>query len=266
MASWKFKLDLGKWLNNSPVPITLDIPVAPYTFDIFSYPDISEFRSQVESQIIYPSHCLTNLRLHATQKGFFVCEHKAFIRVLEADNNVLNKAFLMHPIPDKQSVPFAERVFSAEVEQIMQNNVDMKETELVKHIRNWYEACNKCVLQLTDKIKYLIEMNNYMLSFYDSSYFPMNKTHVKGLPSTTFQAILQNISTRIQFYTLSAKKTYNHRAISTLAVESMFLSLSTLCQNSSSIPLAAKIPQYIAKMMQFTTIQQNPNKYVNFKK
>ena len=96
----------------------------------------------------------------------------------------------MHPIPDKQSVPFAERVFSAEVEQIMRNNVDMKEAELVKHICNWYEACNKHGLQLTDRIKYLIEMNNYMLSFYDSSHFPMNTTHVKGLPSTTFQAIL----------------------------------------------------------------------------
>ena len=203
LASWKFKLDWDEWLNNSPVPITLDI---------FSYPDISESRSQVESRVIDPSHCLTNLRLHATQKGFFRCDHKAFIRVSEADNNVLNKAFLMHPIPDKQSVPFAERVFSAEVEQIMQNNADMKEAELVKHIRNWYEACNKHGLQLTDRIKYLIEMNNYMLSFYDSSHFPMNTTHAKGLPSTTFQAILQNISMRIQLYTLSAKKTYNHRA------------------------------------------------------
>ena len=48
LASWKFNLDLDEWLNNSPVLITLQIPVAPYTFDIFSYPDISEFRSQVE--------------------------------------------------------------------------------------------------------------------------------------------------------------------------------------------------------------------------
>ena len=93
----------------------------------------------------------------------------------------------MQPIPDKQSVPFAKRVFSAEIEQIIRNNADMKEAKLVKHICNWYDACNKHGLQLTDRIKYLIQMNNYMLSFYDSSYFPMNTTHVKGLPSTTFQ-------------------------------------------------------------------------------
>ena len=260
LASWKINVDLDEWLNNSPVPITVEIPVAPYTFDIFSYPDICESRSQVKSRIIDPSHCLTNLRLHATQKGFFGCDHKAFLWVSEADNNVLNKAFLMQPIPDKQSIPFAERVFSAEVEQIMRNNADMKEAKLVKHIRNWYDAYNKCELQLTDHIKYLVQMNNYMLSFYESSYFLMNTTHVKGLPSTTFQAILQNISTRLQLYSLSEQKTYNQRAISTLAVESMFSSLSSLCQNGSRIPLAAKIPRYICRIMQFTSIQQNPNK------
>ena len=194
------------------------------------------------------------------RKGFFGCDPKAFLRVSEVDNNVLNKAFLVQPIPDKQSVPFAEKVFSAQVEQIMRNNADMKEAELVKNIRNWYDACNKRGLQLTERIKYLINMNNYMLSFYDSSYFPMNTTHVKGLPSTTFQSILQNISTRLQLYSLSGQKTYNHRAISTLAVESMFSALSSLCQNSSGIPLAAKIPRYISRITQFTSIQQNPNK------
>ena len=131
LASWKFKLDLDQWINNSPLPITLEIPVAPFTFDIFSYPAILESRSQVESRIIDPSHCLMNLRLHATQKGFFGCDHKAFISISEADNNVFNKAFLMEPIPDKQSVPFAERVFSSEVEKIMRNNADMNEAELV---------------------------------------------------------------------------------------------------------------------------------------
>ena len=241
LASWKFKSDINLWLNSSPVPITCEIPVAPYTFDIFSFPDISEYRSQVESRTIDLSHCLTNLRLHATQKGFFACDHKAFLRVSEADNSILNKALLMEPIPDKQSVPFAEKIFSLQVEQIMGNNGDLKEAELVKHICHWYDACNKRGIQLTDRIKYLVSMNNYMLSFYDTSYFPMNTTHVKGLPSTTFQAILHNISTRIQLYNLSAKKSYNHRAISTLSVESMFSSLSTLCQNSSGIPLAVKI-------------------------
>ena len=260
LAIWKFNIDLNEWMDNSPVPLTFEIPVEPFSFDIFSYPDISVTRSSVESRIIGPSHCLTNLRIHATQKGFFGCSPKAFWRVSEADNSILNKAFLVEPIPDKQSVPSAQRMFSSEVEQTMRNNADLKEAELVKHIRNWYDACNKRGLTLPDRIKYLIAMHNYMLSFYDPSYFPMRTTHVAGLPSTTFQAILQNISTRIQLYHLSAKKSYNHRAISTLAVESMFSTLATLCPNSCGIPLAAKIPHYIAKVTQFNAIQCNPMK------
>ena len=210
LAQWKFKNDLDKWLDNSPVSITYKLPVEPFTFDIFSYPDISTSRSQVESRIIDPSHCLTNLRVHATTKGFFGCDPKAFMRVAEADNCVLNKALLVEPIPDKQSVPFAERIFSSKVEQIMRNNMDLKEADLVKNIRNWYDACNKRGLQLTKRIEYLVAMNNYMLTFYDPELFPMNTTHVSGLPSTTFQAVIHNISTRIQLYELSEKRTYNH--------------------------------------------------------
>ena len=166
----------------------------------------------------------------------------------------------MEPIPDKQSVPFVQRVFSSQVEQGLCNNGDLKEAELVKHICNWYDACNQWGLRLTERLKYLVKMNNYMLSFYNPQSFPMKTTHVRGLPSTTFQAVLHNISTRIQLYQLSRKNTYNQRAISTLTVESMFSSLTTLSKNTSGVPLSAKIPWYILKITQFTTIQHNQNK------
>ena len=78
LALWKLRYDLNDWLNNSPVPVTLDLPIPPYEFDIFSYPDISTLCSQVESKVIDPSHCLTNLHVHATMKGFFRCDPEAF--------------------------------------------------------------------------------------------------------------------------------------------------------------------------------------------
>ena len=74
----------------------------------------------------------------------------------------------------------------------------------------------------------------------------MSTTHVCGLPSVTFQAILHNISTRIQLYALSRHKKYNQQAVFTLAVESMFSVLTTLSRTTSGIPLAAKIPRYIS--------------------
>ena len=115
----------------------------------------------------------------------------------------------MEPLEDKQSISFALKVFSASVQQTMHNNRDMKEAELVKNVRNWYSACNNRGIQLTESLISFVTMNNYMLSFYKPCHFPMSTAHVCGLPSITFQAILQNISTRIQLYSLSAKKTYN---------------------------------------------------------
>ena len=260
IAQWLFKIQLPRWMDHSPVPVTYKIPVYPHEIDIFSYPEYNTNRKQIESRIIDPSHCLTNLRLHATQRGFFGCSKNAFLRVSKCDNNLLNRALLEEPIPDKQSVPFAERIFSKPVEGLMRKNNDIREADMVMHIRQWYEACNRRGLSVTKRLTSLVQMNNYMLQFYKAEHFPMKTTHVGGLPSTTFQAILQNISTRIQLYHISEKKTYNHRAVSTLAVESMFSNLTTLSRPTSGIPLAAKIPRYISMMTQMTTTMANPNK------
>ena len=67
-------------------------------------------------------------------KGFFGCDPNTFKHVSATDNTVLNKALLVEPLEDKQSVPFALKVFSSDVEQTMHNNGAMKEAELVKHI------------------------------------------------------------------------------------------------------------------------------------
>ena len=193
LALWTLCYDLKDWLNSSPVPVTIEIPADPHEFDIFSYPEISTSRSQVESRVINPSHCLTNLRVHATMKGFFGCDPKAFHRVSASDNNVLSKGLIVQPLEDKRFMSFALKVFSSDVEQTICNNGDMKEAELVKNVCNWYTACNDRGLLVTECISYFVAMNNYMLSFYKLRCFPMSTTHVCGLPSITFQAILQNI-------------------------------------------------------------------------
>ena len=137
LALWTLRYDINDWLNNSSVPVTVELPIPPHKFDIFSYPDLSTDRSQIESRVIDPSHCLMNLRVHATTKGFFGCDPNAFKHVSAADNTVLSKALLVEPLEDKQSVSFALKVFSSEVEQTMHNNRDMKEAELVKNVQNW---------------------------------------------------------------------------------------------------------------------------------
>ena len=228
-------------MDRSPVPTSYEIPIEPSSFDVFSYPEYNLKRQQIEPRIIDPSHVLTNLRVHATQKGILDCDPKAFLRVSETDNDVLSRGLLVQPIADQQSVPFARRIFSKNVEDIMRTNGDVKEANLVQYIRNWYDACNERGLSVTQRIRHLVDMHNYLMGFYDAEKFPMNTSYVCNVPSTTFQSIMQNISTRIHLYHLSKFHTYNHRSVSTLAVESLFSDLSTLAANTSGVPLAANI-------------------------
>ena len=46
LALWTLCYDLEDWLNSSPVLVTIEIPVDPHEFDIFSYPEISTSREQ----------------------------------------------------------------------------------------------------------------------------------------------------------------------------------------------------------------------------
>ena len=135
--------------EKSSVPISYEISIEPHSFDVFSYPKFNVKQQQLEPRIIDPSHVLTNLHLHATQKGILGCDPKAFLRVSEVDNNVLSTGLIVQPILEQQSVPFARKIFSSNVEEIMTQNGDVKEAKLVKLIRKWYDACNEHSVSVT---------------------------------------------------------------------------------------------------------------------
>lgn len=260
MASWKFNRGLGKWLNKSTVPMTCKIPVIPFEFDMFSYPELCTESDKAMARLIDPSHLLTNLRLHATQKGFFGCSKDAFVKVSKQFPRLLSRAIIEEPIIDKQSVPIACKVFSYDVEVAMRNNGDTREANMVEKVRKWYDACDKRGLSVSTRIKYLVDMSNYMLSHFKSGHFPMCTTHIAGLPSTTFQGVVANVSTRLQLYSLCSAKKFNHRCMGTLAVENMFAALSAFAKNSSGCPLAMQIPRYIGKMTQLNHMQNDVTK------
>ena len=61
-ATWFFNILFQCWLKRSPIPVTYSVPCQSYEdYCIFSYPEYSETRKQIEARIIDPSHCLTNL-------------------------------------------------------------------------------------------------------------------------------------------------------------------------------------------------------------
>ena len=262
-AEWLFDLLLPKWLERSPVPVVYKVPSNYHSdYSIFSYPEYNRHRSQIEPRVIDPSHILTNLRLHATTKGFFGLNSTAFQDVAKERSDILNLALVQEPIADKQNVPFAQKVFSESVELELCKLGYLNEAFLVRTVRNWYNACNERGLTVETRLEYMLDMDTYLSEHYACKNYPMNLTHVDGLPSTTYQALRHNICTRIQLYSLSNTRTYNQRAVSTLAVESFFSDLTALSSNTSGVPLSAHIPGYLAKVTKFNTIKHDPTKLV----
>ena len=75
----------------------------------------------------------------------------------------------------------------------------------------------------------IFNMHKFLTEDIDFDKFPSKccGCYIKGMPVQTFEAILQNISTRIFLYSMTTDGTYNARSISTLANENFFL-MSTI--------------------------------------
>ena len=77
-AEWIFNMCFPKWLRKSPVPVQYEVPSDYDEYNIFAYPEFSNTRNKVEPRVIDPSHCLTNMRVHATTKCIFNCSPESF--------------------------------------------------------------------------------------------------------------------------------------------------------------------------------------------
>ena len=101
-------------------------------------------------------------------------------------------------------------------------------------------------------------MYDYLLDKVSLSDYPLPSTHVCGLPIKTFEALLHCISTRFILFVLSSKKSYNTRAVSTLAIESFFSDLTRYEFSGLGAPKAVDIPKLISHIVHINTIKHDP--------
>ena len=130
-AKWIFAMCFQKWLGCSPVAVQYKVPSEYEKYNIFAYPEFNRERKKVEPRLIDPSHCLTNMRVYATTKKVFDCNPEAFKAVSKYSNDVLSAGLVHQDMLDKQSVPFAQQVFSKEVSDTMSKLGFHKEAKLV---------------------------------------------------------------------------------------------------------------------------------------
>ena len=83
-----------EWESKSPVPISLDIPLAERNHIIFSYPERSSARNQLEMRTFDYTHILNNLRYHVSNGSVNGIQREAFLKVSEVNHEVLQRSIV----------------------------------------------------------------------------------------------------------------------------------------------------------------------------
>ena len=129
-------------------------------------------------------------------------------------------------------------------------------------VRNWFIACDECGLKADEWVEYLYDMHHFLTTGIDFHKFPAlcSGRHVRGMPIHTFEAIQQNIATRITLYSLSSDGTYNAHSISTLANE-FFSDINRMDKEGlNSYPKAVNMPEVIRKVVSLNTFKHRIDK------
>lgn len=252
-------LQLEDWENSFTVPMNIPISWKNINFKLFSYPEFNIERNQLEPRCLDVTHLLTNLRTHACKSGFHGVDKNAFLRASLSDSRYLPRP-IIEDLIDQQNSDYAKKVFSLYVQRLMEKNGDYSEATFVKTVRQWYKACDERALSPSERIDRFLAMHFYLTRNNNFNTFPPPSTHYRGIPIVTYEGILQNISTRLSLYQLARGNKYNHRAISTLGVESFFSDLSRVDFTQTGCPKACQIPKIMSAVCEVNNHKHNPSK------
>ena len=146
IANSLFDLALTNWLNERPVAMNINVD-ADDEGDYFEHichsaPEFSVRRQQCEFRCINPGHTLANMRSQISRYGYEFCSKAAFVRVSITNHKVMPKSILEDRL-NRQSIPFAKRFFSLDVQEELHKNGDNREADFVCLVRNWFKACDE---------------------------------------------------------------------------------------------------------------------------
>jgi hypothetical protein len=256
--------NIDAWESSSTINLQQRLPESCEVHNMFSFPQYSVTRQQIEPCTLDPTHMLTNLRVQCSTRNLFrgkhcYCRGSDFLDVSKADNTILHRPFVSEMI-DKQSQSIAMQVFSESVQKKMEDQGHETTALTVERIRNWYAACDERGLAPATRIKYLHAMHSFLLKNVDFAEFPPFTTHVHGLPTTTWQGLLQCCDLRIYLYNLASSGTYNQRSVSTLFVEGFFSRLTDIDRSGTGCPKASQIPWLISRMLRLDWHKNDPDR------
>ena len=131
------------WKANATVNMKTVIPnTEKKEIELFSYPELSMSRSQLEFRTFDFTHILTHLRTQILTRGLDSCPKKHFEELSESRPDILSLAAVFDKI-DQQNTFTAMRMFNCDVETFMRSKGYVQTADFIRIVRNWHNACNK---------------------------------------------------------------------------------------------------------------------------
>ena len=261
VANTMFESAAKQWLNKSPVPMEIRVDQEDGDFlehPCHCYPEYSETHQQHEYRCINPGHTLANMRSQISRYGYEFCRKAPFVKVSKTNHKVLPRSILEDRL-DRQSIHIAKRFFSVEVENELSKNGDTQEAKFVQLVRNWFEACDECGVDIYTRVKHLNEFADFLGDLIMWEEMPPPFGYIKGMPIPTYEALMQGITTRLQIFQLS-NMPINQRSISTIGIESFFSELTAMEFSGLGCPKAVDIPQLISHVTELNSIRHDTDR------
>ena len=168
---------------------------------------------------------------------------------------------------DKQNAFTAMKMFNYSVELWLKQNRFKETANFVRLIRNWHDACNRRGLSADTRVRYLYDMHNFSTQGINFNAVPPQfaERYIKGMTWQMYEALLQNISTRIQLYYFSSNLKYNARAVSMLSNESFFADLVRYDKESHGYPKGVNVQKVFGRvvLINFFKYKQDRNYFLS---
>ncbi|VDI64590.1 Hypothetical predicted protein [Mytilus galloprovincialis] len=257
-SAYLFEKKVREWQNESPFPCPAKIEgICEDIKYWFSYQEKSTMTKRLLTKSIDCSHNLTHLRVRTSRKGICGVSSVAWHKCAKSNETRLTLPFVEDLI-DKQSVANARTHFSQEVEDWMKKNEYKKASDLTRLIRNWYEASDNPGIPAAQRIRFLVEMRNFLLKDLDFSKFPPYTRYFKGIPCVTFEGMMIDIDSKIQLHTMA--NGYNIRSVGSLAAETTVGVLQAMYPTSQVSIKARDVPELISSVVEVMTCKSNPDR------
>ena len=203
------------------------------------------------------------MRGHILNKGYDFCrkEHFSTISWWETWYIAVLHICLWYHWPAVCSKGFTECLVLMFNNTWRDNGFDTT-AEFIQLVCNWHNACDMRGASADHRVATLYEFYKFLTHDIKFHGYPSQFTshYYKGMPLHTYEAILQNVTTRIQLYSYTHNWTYNPHAISTLANESFFSDLKKLDKESTYYPKACNIPHLLGKVVTLNYFKHKPHK------